>query len=256
MRVAVLADIHGNLPALEAVLREVDGAGVDAVVLAGDMTIGPLQGETLDLLGSLGERAVWVRGNCERNLVEVFDGTYEETGAAHERGTIWCGQQLTGAQRDHLAALPLTVSVDVDGLGPVLFCHATARDDEEILLVDSPVAWFSEGFAGVEEATVVCGHTHMPFDRLAEGRRVVNPGSVGMPYGPPGTLAHWALLGPDVTLRRTAYDLQRAAARMRDSAWPGNAEFIEENVLHGPPSDAEVLALFTRWAKERRSRRG
>ncbi len=252
MRVAVLADVHGNLPALEAVLADVDAAGVDAVVLAGDMTVGPLQGETLELLFSLGERAIWVGGNCERNVVEVFDGTYRQTGAAHEAGTIWCGRQLTRAQRDRLAALPLTVSVDVDGLGPVLVCHATARDDEEILLVDSPLAWFEEGFAGVEEATVVCGHTHMPFDRLAGGRRMANPGSVGMPYGPPGTLAYWALLGPELTLRRTAYDLERAAAVLGRSAWPGAAEFVEENVLHGPPSDAEALAIFTGWARERR----
>ncbi len=256
MRVAVLADIHGNLPALEAVLGDVDAVGVDAVVLAGDMTVGPLQADTLDLLLSLGDRAIWVRGNCERNLVEVFDGTYQETGAAHEPGTIWSGRQLTRARRDHLAALPLTVSIEVDRLGPILFCHATARDDEEIVLVDSPLAWFGEAFAGVEERTVVCGHTHMPFDRLADGRRVINPGSVGMPYGPPGTLAYWALLGPEVTLRRTAYDLERAAAVLRRSAWPGNAEFIEENVLHGPPSDAEALTLFTRWARQRRGHSG
>lgn len=256
MRVAALADIHGNLPALEAVLRDVDAAGADAIVLVGDLTVGPLQADTLDLLTSLGERAIWVRGNCERNLVEVFDGVYQETGAAHELGTIWSGRQLTRAERDHLAALPLTASVEVDRLGPVLFCHATARDDEEIVLVDSPMAWFDEGFAGVEERTVVCGHTHMPFDRLAGGRRIVNPGSVGMPYGPPGTLAYWALLGPEVTLRRTAYDLEGAAAALTGSAWPGTAAFIEENLLHGPPSDAEALAIFTRWAEERRSRRG
>jgi diadenosine tetraphosphatase ApaH/serine/threonine PP2A family protein phosphatase len=153
MRVAALADIHGNLPALEAVLREVDAAGVDAIVL-----------------------------------------------------------------------------------------------------LDSPVEWFGEAFAGVQEQTVVCGHTHMPFDRLAGGRRIVNPGSVGMPYGPPGTLAYWALLGPEVRLRRTTYDLQDAAARMRRSAWPGAAEFVAENVLHGPPSDAEALGIFTSRAQERRSR--
>jgi predicted phosphodiesterase len=254
MRVAVLADIHGNLPALEAVLGEVDAVGADAIVLPGDMTVGPLQAETLDLLASLGERAIWVRGNCERNLVEVHDGTYQPTGAAHEPGVIWSGQQLTRHQRDHLATLPLTVSVDVDGLGTVLFCHATARDDEEIVLVDSPLAWFVEAFAGVQEQTIVCGHTHMPFDRLANGRRIVNPGSVGMPYGPPGTVAYWALLGPGVTLRRTVYDLEGAAERMRASAWPGNAEFIQENVLGGPPSDTEALAVFTAWARQRRER--
>ena len=203
MRVAALSDIHGNLPALEAVLREVDAAGADVIVLPGDMTVGPLQWETLDLLASLGERAV-------------------------------------------------TVSLEVDGLGTVLFCHATARDDEEIVLVDSPVGWFAEGFGGVEEATVVCGHTHMPFDRLAGGRRFVNPGSVGMPYGPPGTAAYWALLGPDVTLRRSPYDAHAAAQRLRPSAGPDNQAFIDDNVLHGPPGDAEVLALFSQWARERR----
>ena len=102
---------------------------------------------------------------------------------------------------------------------------------------------------------MVCGHTHMPFDRLADGRRVVNPGSVGMPYGPPGTYACWALLGPEVILRRTAYDPRAAAAALRRSAWPGTAEFVEENILHGPPSDAEALAVFGGWARERRGRR-
>ena len=254
MRAAVLADIHGNLPALEAVLGDVDAAGADVIVLPGDMTVGPLQSETLDLLASLGERAVWVRGNCERNVVEAFDGTYQTTGAAHEPGTIWAGQQLSHEWRDRLAGLPLTVSLDVDGLGPVLFCHATARDDEEIILVDSPMEWFAEGFAGVTEQTVVCGHTHMPFDRLAGGRRVVNPGSVGMPYGPPGAAAYWALLGPDITLRRTPYDARAAAERLRPSAWPGNEDFIEENVLRGPPGDAEALAIFSQGALRRRGK--
>jgi putative phosphoesterase len=253
MRVAALADIHGNLPALEAVLREVDAAGADALVLPGNMTVGPLQAETLDLLESLGEKAIWVRGNCERTVVEVFDGRYQPTGAAHEPGTIWSGEQLTRAQRDRLASLPLTASIEVEGLGPVLFCHATARDDEEIVLVDSPVEWFVDWFAGVEEQTVVCGHTHMPFDRLASGRRMVNPGSVGMPYGPPGTVAYWALLSPDVTLRRTTYDLERAAERLLASAWPGTAEFVEQNILRVPPSDTEALDQFSDWARQLRS---
>jgi predicted phosphodiesterase len=254
MRAAVLCDIHGNLPALEAVLPEAEAAGAEVCVLAGNMPPGPLQQETLELLAGLGERAVWVRGNSEREVTEVFDGTFQTTGAAHEAGTIWSGQQLNRAWRDRLAALPLTVSLEVDGLGPVLFCHASARDDEEILLVDSPVQWFTEGFAGTTERTVVFGHTHMPFDRLADGRRFVNPGSVGMPYGPPGAAAYWALLGPDVTLRRTPYDAHAAAERMRVSAFPGTDAFIEENVLNGPPSDTEALAVFSRAAGKRRGR--
>src|SRR6266700_3146145 len=157
-RVAVLSDIHGNLPALEAVLADVDAAGADLIVLPGDMTVGPLVLEILERLAA----------------------------------------------------------------------------------------------PGIREQLVVRGHTHMPFDRLADGRRFVNPGSVGMPYGPPGTLAYWALLGPDVTLRRTPYDLDQAATHLRTSAWPGLPEFIDENLLAGPPSDAEALALFTRGARNRR----
>jgi len=91
MRVAVLADIHANLPALEAVLREVDAAGAEAVVLAGDMTVGPLQAETLDLLDSLGEKAIWVRGNCERAVVEVFDGRYSRRAPTTNRASCGLG---------------------------------------------------------------------------------------------------------------------------------------------------------------------
>ena len=96
------------------------------------------------------------------------------------------------------------------------FCHGTARDDNEFILVDSPVEHYRAAFAGLAEPTVVVGHTHMPFDRLADGRRVINPGSVGLGYGHPG--ASWALLGPDVVLRRTLYDTEAAAAALEAAA--------------------------------------
>jgi predicted phosphodiesterase len=234
MRVAVLADIHGNLPALEAVLDEVDAAGVDQVVLLGDIALGPLPAETLDLLASLGERAVWVHGNCEREMVADFDAGGK---AAH---------LMEQRHRDLLDGLPLMVTSDVDGLGPTLFCHATPRRDDEFVLVDSPLPLWQAALAGVPERTVVVGHTHMPFDRLADGTRVVNPGSVGMAYGPPG--AYWAVLGPDVTLRRTAYDAPAAAERIRAGRHPGAEAWAREYVL-APHSDAEALQAFTTWAQ-------
>jgi predicted phosphodiesterase len=239
MRVAVLADIHGNLPALEAVLADVDAAEVDRIVLPGDIALGPLPGETLDLLASLGERASWVHGNCERELVAAYDGEdvpgpYGES--AHDSAAL-----LSPRHRDLLDGLPLTVSLDVDGLGPTLFCHATPRRDDEFVLVDSPLAVWRAALDGVEERTVVLGHTHMPFDRLVDGRRAVNPGSVGMAYGPPG--AHWAVLGPHVELRRTAYDVAAAAARIAASRHPHGAKWAREQVLE-PPGDAEALEYF------------
>jgi predicted phosphodiesterase len=245
MRVAVLADIHGNLPALDAVLAEVEAAGADVIVLNGDVATGPMPVQTLERLAGLGDRAVWVRGNCERELVSAWDGTPDPGLPEVVRvPTEYCAAQLGRAHRDLLDGLPLSVTLEVNGLGPVRFCHATAVSDTAIVLVDSPVDRYRTGFAGVTEPTVVLGHTHMPFDRLADRRRFVNPGSVGMPYGTPG--AHWALLGPEVVLRHTEYDRHAAVATMRSAApgYPGAAEFLAENVLT-VPSDAEALAVFS-----------
>ncbi len=246
MRVAVLSDIHGNLPALDAVLADVERVGVDAVVVNGDIADGPMPGETMDRLGSLGERVLWVRGNTDRWLVDAFDGGLSLPGLPTNPSAewfAWAATRLDTAHRDLLADLPLTISLDIDGLGPVLFCHGTARDDNEFLLVDSPLRLFTDAFAGVEEELVVVGHTHMPFDRLADRRRVVNAGSVGLPYGHRG--ASWALLGPEVVLRQTAYDTAAATAAIRAAAsgFPALDDFTA-NVEHGS-SDAEALAAFT-----------
>ncbi len=245
MRVAVLADIHGNLPALEAVLTDAEHAGVDAFVLNGDIVTGPMPAQTLDRLQALGDRAIWVHGNCEREVLHAYDGG-APTGS--QPPDVWATTEYSAAQlsrhhRDLIADLPLSVVVEVDGLGPVRFCHATTRSDTEIVLVDSPISTYTEAFADCDEPTVVLGHTHMPFDRLADRRRFVNPGSVGMPYaGVPG--AYWALLGPRVELRRSDYD---GADRLLTEAggYPRLAEFVAENV-RTIPSDAEALAVFSK----------
>ncbi len=240
MRVAVLADIHANLPALEAVLAEPDVVSADRVVLLGDIALGPMPAETLDLLDSLGERAVWVHGNCEREVLAAYDGTAGDTmnaTAAHATAAL-----IEPRHRDLLDGLPLTVSLDVEGLGPVLFCHATPRRDDEMVVVDSPMAVWRRAFGGVTQQTVALGHTHMPFDRLVDRRRAVNAGSVGMSYGADG--ASWALLGPTVQLRRTAYDIEAAAARIATSDYAEVEEWVRQYVRE-PPSDAEALEVFT-----------
>jgi putative phosphoesterase len=246
MRVAVLADIHGNLPALDAVLADVTAAGVDAIVLNGDLATGPMPAETVDRLAGLGDIAVWVRGNADRELVTAYDEGRADPDLPDVARipTEYCASVIERRHRDLLDGLPLTATMEVDGVGQVLLCHATTRTDTEIVLVDSPVDRYRNAFDGVDEQVVALGHTHMPFDRLVDRRRFVNPGSVGMPYG--GTGAYWALLGPDVVLRRTGYDLEAAAKTFRAAAagYPGIDEFIEENVLT-VPSDAEALAVFT-----------
>ncbi|MEH1055858.1 metallophosphoesterase family protein [Micromonospora sp. CPCC 206171] len=238
-RVAVLSDVHGALPALEAVLAEPDVAAADLIVLTGDIAAGPQPVEVLDLLVSLGDRVRWVRGNADRELVEARAGRPSPIDVSN-----WAAGQLSDDHLALLAALPLTVTLPVDGLGPTLFCHATPRDDEEVVLVDSRPARWAEVFAGVpaEVRAVVCGHTHMPFTRLVDRRLVVNPGSVGMPYGGPG--AYWALLGPGVQLRRTAFDVEAACARVvAESGFPDAADWADE-YLRSRHSDLDALAAF------------
>lgn len=231
-RVAVVADVHGNVAALTAVLGEALALGVERVVSLGDVLSGPFPRQTLDLLLSLGVPVTAVRGNADR---EVLAGE-----PAH--GQDWVRDQLSAAQCATVGAWPLTARVAVEGLGAVRCCHATPRDDEEIVLSTTAEDRVRPTLAGVAEQIIVCGHTHMPFDRRVDGWRLVNPGSVGMPYGDPG--AHWALLGPDVELRRTDYDRMAAAEEIRRrSGWPGAVAFADENVIT-PPSTAEALAAF------------
>jgi putative phosphoesterase len=238
MSVVVLADIHGVLPALEAVLAEPDVARADVIVLAGDIASGPQPVETLDLLVSLGQRAVWVRGNADRELVEMARGSFE--GTPPDAVSPWAAEQLRPDQVELLDNLPTSVT-----LGDTLFCHATPRDDEEMVLVDSPISRWATVLAGVpdEVRTIVCGHTHMPFARQVDRRLVVNAGSIGMPYGAPG--ASWALLNANgVQLRRTHFDTTRAAEALAEqSTYPDIASWSQEYLLTNY-SDTEALEAF------------
>jgi predicted phosphodiesterase len=197
LRVAALYDVHGNLPALEAVLAEVPD---DAeIVIGGDVAYGPFPSETLDRLRALGDRVHWLRGNADREL------TPGEQGLADPANIDWVRGRLSAAQLSFLYGLPPTVTLDVDGLGRVLFCHATPQNDLDIFTERTPEERLVPVFAGVAADLVVVGHTHMQFDRAVAGLRVVNAGSIGMAYeDAPG--AYWTLLGPAVEHRQTAFE--------------------------------------------------
>ncbi|MET8450864.1 metallophosphoesterase family protein [Streptomyces sp. NPDC005209] len=240
-RVAVLSDIHGVLPALEAVLAEPDASVADRIVLTGDITAGPQPAQVLDLLTSLGDRVAWISGNADRELLEYRRGQRD---SIPDPIAPWAAQQLREDHLELLGALPRSLSLSVRGLGKVLFCHATPRDDEEVVLVDSSLDRWAEVFSGLDAdvRAVVCGHTHMPFVRLAHGRLVINPGSVGMPYGRSG--AHWATLGPGAELRHTDFDIEAAVAQVsRDSSYP-DIEQWSDYFLHARATDADALAAF------------
>jgi putative phosphoesterase len=242
MRVAAIYDVHGNLPALESVLEDVDREQPDAIVVGGDMVSGPIPSETLERLLAL-DRAHFIRGNADRGVVAIRRGEPEPRLGLNDD---WIADQLSDEQIGFLAELPLTLTLDVDGLGPVCFCHATPRDDEEIFTERTPEELVAEMLAGTSEEVVVCGHTHMQVDRRVGRWRVVNAGSVGLPYDePPGP--RWALLGPEVVHRRSELDRERAAAAIRSAGWPRVDQFLGDT-----PSREEVLDFFERLAAEQR----
>ncbi|WP_435193689.1 metallophosphoesterase family protein [Streptomyces sp. NRRL F-5630] len=241
--VAVLSDLHGVLPVLEAVLAEPDVREADLLVFTGDLAAGPQPVAVLDRLRGLGERAVLARGNADRELVALARGTLPPGEALPV--DLWAARRLTPSHLALLDGLPHPVVREVAGFGPVVFCHGTPRDDEEVVLVDTRPAKWAEALAGLpdEVRTVVCGHTHMPFVRLVGGRLVVNPGSVGMPYGRPG--GSWALLRDgQVALRHTPVDVPAAIdAVAAGSAYP-EARAWAETYLSGAVGDLQALAAF------------
>jgi predicted phosphodiesterase len=243
MRIAALYDIHGNLPALEAVLADARRASVDQIVVGGDVFPGPMSGEALQCLLDLDLPVRFIRGNGDRAVLALASGAETDIPVQFRATVGWVAEQLDPAHQQVMTQWPETLRVDVDGLGEVLFCHATPRSDTEIFTRLTPEDRLAPIFEHVKTPMVVCGHTHMQFDRIVGGVRVVNAGSVGMPFGEPG--AYWLRLGPDVQLRRTQYDLAGAAERIRGTGYPQAEEFAAGNVLR-PPSEQEKLDVFAR----------
>lgn len=254
MPIAAIYDIHGHLPALEAVLADIGRLEVDAILVGGDLAAGPMPREVLDLLMSLGSRARFIRGNADREMVTLYD-RYRNSGpegkSAAPEMDVWAAQQLTVTQRDFLARLPERLVLDIEKLGPVLFCHGSPRSDDEIITRTTGERRMGAMLTGVTEQVIVCGHSHVQFDRFVAGKRVVNPGSVGMAYeGTPG--AYWALFGPAVTLKHTTYDVERAARLIRATPFP-DAEQFAETILKPPPAE-QATKFFEKVAAERSAR--
>lgn len=243
-RVAAIYDIHANLPALEAVLQDIRQAEVDQIVVGGDVLPGPMPRETITCLLDLDIPVEFIQGNGDRVVRAQMAGSEASEAPEQFREVVrWVAQQLHPEDEQLLGSWPETLRVQIGGLGEVLFCHATPRNDTEIFTRLTSEDRLSPVFGGIDVPVVVCGHTHMQFDRTIGSIRIVNAGSVGMPFGEPG--AYWLSLGPDVRLRHTPYDLAKAAQRIRDTKYPQAQDFAARNVLE-PPSEAEMLKAFTR----------
>ena len=241
MRVACLFDIHANLPALEAVMAEIRDAGVDRIVVGGDVLPGPMPKETLDLLTSLDIPTDFIIGNGDRETAAAARGTVGKAVPQffHE-AMKWNAAELDPEDLRLIDRWPLTKELTIDGIGKVLFCHATPRNDTETFLKTTADEKLRPIFDPLGVQLVVCGHTHMQFDRIVGRTRIANAGSVGMPFQEAG--AYWALLGPGVRLRRTLYDLDQAAARVRATAYP-QSEQCAAGILQ-PPGEQATLEQF------------
>lgn len=226
MRVAALYDIHGNLPALEAVLADARLAGVDHLLIGGDVFPGPMAHETLGYLRACDIPVQYIRGNGDRNLVEVAEGR-QTRGLPPALVPLfeWHATQLDASMVQAISQWPLTATLLLGALGNVLFCHGTPRDDNEMFNAATPVEQIAPAFAGISEHIVICGHTHRQFDRMIGEVRVVNAGSVGMPFG--GIDAEWLLLDDSVQLRRTPYDRANAVRRIMTTDYPRKNEFVQ-----------------------------
>src|SRR5215210_3205248 len=245
-RVAAINDVHGNLPALEAVLADLEGLDPDLIVVGGDVVAGPMPAEVLDRLAALWQSICFVRGNADREVLAAYgDGRYADATDAPdpaERVAAFAASKIDREHRDLLASFAERLIVEVEGLGQVLFCHGSPRSDEEIVTAATTEGRLHEILEGVDQDLVVCGHTHAQFDRRVGGKRVVNAGSVGMPYQGKPVGAFWLLLGADgVSFRRSDYDLDRAVERIRATGYP-DAEDIAEILLE--PPDPERVADF------------
>jgi predicted phosphodiesterase len=236
---------------LEAVLAELAGEEVDAVLIGGDAVAGPQPAETLALLRGLELPTHWIRGNGERALgPDAADAVMG--GQEAEAALRFTASQLSEDDQRFLVQLPETLRLDLDGLGETLFCHASPRNDLDIVTPGTPDSRFGTLLEGVAERVVVAGHTHMQDDRTVDDVRWVNPGSVGMPYEGE-VAAFWAILGPNVELRRTPFDTERSAEALLASGWPEAEPFVAENVRAAVPRE-EATALFEQIAVERGER--
>lgn len=243
MRIAALYDIHGNLPALEAVLAEVRRASVDLVLVGGDVVPGPMPREALALLRALDTPTTFIQGNGESAVLAARGGRISDVPEKARVPVQWTAEHFSTPEASFIASWPATCRVDHPGLGRLLFCHATPRNNTEIFTARTADERLRPAFAGAGAAVVVCGHTHMPFDRRLDALRIVNAGSVGMPFGEAG--ADWLLIDDEISFRHTPFDLDAAAARVRGTGYPQRDDFAAQSILK-PPSQQTMLDLFSR----------
>ncbi|MFC1959754.1 metallophosphoesterase family protein [Chloroflexota bacterium] len=253
MRLAVLADIHGNVDALNAVLADLDAAGgADQTWILGDLiAFGPAPVATLDVIRQLPEDTTkviqgntdryvttWARPNAERPTAETW-AQHIQFMQQREANFTWTAQQISGEDAIYLLGLGTDLDLIVKGYGPVVAFHAGPDDDEMVLLSYTPEDVILDSLMIREGRLALAGHTHRGMDLQLEGWRFVNPGSVGLPFDHDQRAAYALITFEDgaatVDLRRVAYDVNGVIAALEASDHPAKDFTIERLRTAAPP---------------------
>lgn len=242
MRVATICDIHGNFPALKSVYEDIRKYKVDLIIVGGDIVPGPQPHETINFLLHSDIPVKFIQGNGDREVVNSKYGQETKTLSEQALESIrWNASQLNDKEINFLQSFPKTFEIESKELGKIFFCHATPRNDTDIFTKNTPEKSLLSIFNSVNADVIICGHTHMQFDRKVGAMRVINAGSVGMPFGKPG--AYWLLINSVIEFRYTEYDLINAAYEIKRTQYPQAIDFTENYILH-PPSEEKMLAAF------------
>jgi putative phosphoesterase len=240
MRIAIIADIHANLVALEAVLAQIERDAVAQIVCLGDLASrGPHPAAVVERVRALGIAAV--RGNTDRRLPElrrdeIVDGRPEWMVEVDR----WCAAQLSNSDVAYMQALPESLRVALGGI-ELFCCHGSPRSDEDNILPGTPVETLDAWLAGITSDVIVVGHTHESMVRRHRDITIVNPGSVGAPFDrslmpqhyrvlpwAEYALVSWAAGLLSVDLRRIALDVAELAQAAMQSGMPHNADWFAE----------------------------
>jgi putative phosphoesterase len=219
MKLALLADIHGNGDALRAVLADIDKRGdADRLLVLGDVVLlGPDPGEVVELL--MARDAVGVYGNIDRFLLNTNWHTFEPHGEEDEADralSLWALEQLGERAEAWMRALPFQKELEIGGQR-LLMVHGSPRNEGDVIKADTPDDTVREMIAGAQTDLILYGHTHEPLDRTVGDVRLINPGAVGYPLGKKGT-ARYALLTAEgnwrVEFNLVHYDVEKTIARL------------------------------------------